>query len=223
MWPQLFPDLLELPAFLLQLIAEYSKFGPSLLEPLQLLALFRRAFLSQQAWLGLPLLLWIFVWPQLSPDLELPAYHLQPLSEHYKFGPSLLETLLLLALFRMAFLSQQAVLGHPLLLCISTWPQLSPGLELPAFLLQLLAEHSKFRASLLEPLQLLALVRREFLSQKAMLGLPLLLRISLWPQLASDLELPAFLLQQLAEYSKSGPSLLEPLQLLAHFWRAFLS
>ena len=137
MWPQPSTDL-ELPAFLLQLIAEHSKFGASLLEPLQLLALFRRAFLPQQAVLGLPLLFGISTWPQLSPDvLELPAYNLQPLSEHSKFGPSLLEPLQLLALVRRAFLSQKAVLGLPLLLWISLWPQLSADLlELPAFRLQ---------------------------------------------------------------------------------------
>ena len=82
MWPQLSPNLLEAPAFLLQLIAEYYKFGPSLQEPLQLLALFRRAFLPQQAVLGLPLLYGISLWPQLSPNLELPAYNLQPLAEN---------------------------------------------------------------------------------------------------------------------------------------------
>ena len=116
MWPQLFPDLLEPPAFLLKLIAEYSKFGPSLQEPLPLLAVFRRAFHSQQAWLGLPLLYGISLWPQLSPDLELPAYHLKLLSEHYKFCPSLLEPLQLLAHFCRASLSQQAVRQGRLLL-----------------------------------------------------------------------------------------------------------
>ena len=135
LWPQLSPDLLEAPAFLLKLIAEYYKFGPSLQEPLPLLAVFRRAFHSQQAWLGLPLLYGISLWPQLSTDLELPAYHLQPLSEHFKYGPRLLEPLQLLALFSKAFHSQQAWLGLPLLFGISLCPQLSHNLELPAFLL----------------------------------------------------------------------------------------
>ena len=116
------------------------------------------------------------------------------------------------------------MLGLPLLYGISLWPQLSPHLELPAYNVQPLAEYSKFVPNLLEPLQLLALVRRAFLSQKAWLGLPLLYRISLWPQLSPNvLELPEFLLQPLGELSKFGPSLLEPLQLLAHFWWAFLS
>jgi len=224
MWPQLSPNLLEAPAFLLQLIAEYYKFGPSLQEPLQLLALFRRAFLPQQAVLGLPLLYGISLWPQLSPNLELPAYNVQPLAEYSKFVPNLLEHLQLLALFRRAFLPQQARLGLPLLFWLSLCPQLFPDLELSALLLQLLAEHSKFGPSLLEPLQLQALVRKAFLSQKEWLGLTLLYRNSLWPQLSPNvLELPEFLLQPLGELSKFGPSLLEPLQLLAHFWWAFLS
>ena len=165
------------------------------------------------------------MWPQLSPNLlEAPAFLLQLIAEYYKFGPSLQEPLQLLALFRRAFLPQQAVLGLPLHFGISLWPQLSPNLELPAFLPQLIAEYCKYGPSLLEPLQLLALVRRAFLSQKAVLGLPLLLWISLWPQLSPDvLELPEFVLQPLTEHSKFGPSLLEPLQLLAHFCRASLS
>ena len=134
------------------------------------------------------------MWPQLSPDLELPAYHLQPLSEHFKFGASLLEPLQLLALFSKAFHSQQAWLGLPLLYGISLWPQLSTDLELPAYHLQPLSEHFKYGPRLLEPLQLLALFSKAFHSQQAWLGLPLLFGISLWPQLSHNLELPAFLL-----------------------------